>query len=88
MAFAGRARLALRKAAPLMGGMLVGAQVMDYAMAEAAKPVAPPASTMAASWSVESLPKKRSADPANIKPPLALQDEFDVVVVRVCRPRA
>ena len=69
----------LRRALPLAGGLLA-ANLAYQALADKQPPVAPPASSMTASWSADALPKKKTSDPANVKPPLALQDEFDVVV--------
>lgn len=74
-------RLALRRGVPLMGGLVVANSAYS-AYCDAPKPVAPPGSTFTASWSADSLPKKKTSDPAVVKPPLALQDEFDVVVRR------
>lgn len=77
----GRARLVARKGLPLMGGVGLALGTANYVMSEAPKPVVPSGSVNAASWSADALVKKATKDPAVVKPPLALQDEFDVVIV-------
>lgn len=78
--FAARAsNLAVRRGVPLLGAAFAGGLAYQ-SMTDAPKPVAPQGSSFSASWSADALPKKKTSDPASVKPPLALQDEFDVVV--------
>jgi hypothetical protein len=85
---------ALRRGLPIVGGAVAAAHAADVlgllpgstAQCDGAPKTKPGGSFWTASWTASTQPKGKKTDPAIIAPPLALQEEFDVVIVRARRP--